>query len=223
MTASAETDAAELTTNARPVVAEDRRRWGWLALTVALVFGLLLGYAGGLLTPHYTKPGDDSPEAGFARDMTTHHAQAVEMSLIIYRTSEDESVRQIAVDIATSQQGEIGMMQSWLREWGLGPTGSQPVMAWMPNGEKAVKNGLMPGMASPEEIEQLQEARGREADILFLELMIKHHLGGVHMINEILPRTKIDSVIDAVTRMKNVQQNELNNLNAMLQRLKSAD
>ena len=42
--------------------------------------GCSSGYAGGLLTPPLTRPGDDSVEAGFARDMTTHHAQAVEMS-----------------------------------------------------------------------------------------------------------------------------------------------
>jgi len=90
-------------------------RYSLFALTLAIIVGLVLGYLGGLLTPFVTKPGDDSPEAGFARDMTTHHAQAVEMGLIAYRNSDNPAVRQIAIDIATNQQGEIGMMQSWLR------------------------------------------------------------------------------------------------------------
>ncbi len=34
-----------------------------------------------LLAP--SAPGDGSPEAGFARDMQAHHAQAVRMAMII--------------------------------------------------------------------------------------------------------------------------------------------
>ena len=34
-------------------------------------------------------PGTDSPEAGFARDMQVHHAQAVEMAMDIYRTTDE--------------------------------------------------------------------------------------------------------------------------------------
>ena len=55
-----------------------------------------------------------SADAGFARDMTDHHAQAVEMALIAYQRTEDEAVRLLAYDIATSQQAQIGMMAGWL-------------------------------------------------------------------------------------------------------------
>ena len=98
-----------------------------------------------------------SAEAGFARDMTTHHAQAVEMGLIAFDQGTDGEVRQIGGDIATGQQGEIGMMQTWLRAWGLDPTGSEPRMAWMPGGTEMVKNGLMPGMATPEQMEHFYQ------------------------------------------------------------------
>ena len=64
------------------------RRFGTLALAAAVVVGLLLGYAGGLLTPTFTRPGEHSAEAGFARDMSTHHAQAVEMGLIAFQHGE---------------------------------------------------------------------------------------------------------------------------------------
>ena len=189
---------------------------------MAIIGGLWCSGTGGLLTPFVTKPGDDSPEAGFARDMTTHHAQAVEMGLIAYRNSDNPAVRQIAIDIATNQQGEIGMMQSWLRRWKLDPTGSQPPMAWMPNGAAMVRDGLMPGMATPEEMEQLRRARGREGDILFAELMIKHHIGGIHMVDAILMRTNDEEVIEAATRMKNTQRTEVNILRQLLQDLKES-
>lgn len=196
------------------------RRWGTLALTVAVVLGLLLGYAGGLLTPRLTRPGDASVEAGFARDMTTHHAQAVEMGLLAFDQGSDGEVRQIGGDIATGQQGEIGMMQTWLRSWGLDPTGSEPRMSWMPGGTEMVKDGLMPGMATPEQMAALRSAQGREFDVRFLEMMIDHHTGGVHMIDAILDTSDDPEVTRVAQVMKNTQQTDLTNLRNALTRLK---
>jgi uncharacterized protein (DUF305 family) len=199
---------------------EAPRGYGTLALALAVVVGLLLGYAGGLLTPRLTRPGDGSVEAGFARDMTTHHAQAVEMGLIGFQRGEDPDVRTIGADIATSQQGDIGTMQTWLRSWGLDPTGSQPRMSWMPGGTEMVKNGLMPGMATPEEMDKLRAAQGRELDILFLELMIKHHLGGIHMVDGVLKVSDEADVVRTAQTMKNTQQTELVNLQNTLKRIR---
>ena len=36
-------------------------------------------------------------------------------------------------------------------------------------------------MASPQELERLKAAKGEDAEILFLQLMIRHHEGGVEM------------------------------------------
>ncbi|NJC10313.1 uncharacterized protein (DUF305 family) [Micromonospora profundi] len=187
------------------------RRYGVGVLAIMLVVGLLLGYAGGLLTPQLTQPGDASVEAGFARDMTTHHTQAVEMSLTAYRSATLPAVRQMAVDIATGQQGEIGAMQTWLREWGLSPTGTERPMAWMSDGV-TVKDGLMPGMATPQQMAALRDAQGIEVDRQFLALMINHHLGGIHMIDAVLDETGNDEVLRVARTMKSTQQTELNNL-----------
>ena len=146
---------------------------------------MLLGLAAGAAhRPGRARPGDASPEAGFARDMSTHHAQAVEMGLIAFQQGSDADVR--SDRRATSpprSRARYGMMQGWLRSWELDPTGEQPRMAWMPDGEEMVNGGLMPGMASTEEMERLRTAQGKELDILFLEMMIKHHLGGIHMVD----------------------------------------
>jgi hypothetical protein len=53
-------------------------------------------------------PGDGSPEAGFARDISVHHAQAVEMAEIVRDRTESEEVRTLATDIALTQQAQIG-------------------------------------------------------------------------------------------------------------------
>ncbi|MFF5174947.1 DUF305 domain-containing protein [Micromonospora sp. NPDC000089] len=194
-------------------------RYGVLALAAAVVVGLLLGYAGGLLTPKLTRPGDTSAEAGFARDMSTHHAQAVEMGLIAFQRGTDPEVRQIGGDIATGQQGEIGTMQAWLRSWGLDPTGSQERMAWMPDGPALMHDGLMPGVATADEMAALRAAQGRQLDVLFLKMMIKHHLGGIHMLDGVLDEGHDDEVLRVAQVMKNTQQTDLTNMNNALKRL----
>jgi uncharacterized protein (DUF305 family) len=39
----------------------------------------------------------------------------------------------------------------------------------------------MPGLASPAEVAKLTASKGRAAEVLFLELMIRHHTGGIQM------------------------------------------
>jgi uncharacterized protein (DUF305 family) len=192
-------------------------------IPVALVVGLVLGVAIGFLVPRGDAlPADDSAEAGFARDMTTHHTQAVEMGLIAYAQASDPEVRTMGVDIALNQQGQIGMMQAWLREWNLQPTGDQPAMAWMPDGADSVVNGLMPGMATPEEMTKLRESKGIEGDRLFLQMMIKHHLGGVHMAQEVVEVSKDEEVVEAAQLTINSQQREMTDMKALQEKLGAA-
>ncbi|HYN93040.1 MAG TPA: DUF305 domain-containing protein, partial [Pilimelia sp.] len=197
-----------------------RGRFGTGALAAMLAIGLLLGYALGWLTPRVTAPGDDSVEAGFARDMITHHTQAVEIGLSAFKRSTDSAVAQLAVDMAASQQGEIGMMNAWLRNWHLDPTSSQPRMAWMPADMRQVdEDGLMPGMASQAELARLRAAEGKALDILFLQLMIRHHLGGIHMIDAALAATDRDEVRETAQTMKSTQDGEIAVLTSTLTRL----
>jgi uncharacterized protein (DUF305 family) len=96
-------------------------------------------------------PSNDSAEAGFARDMIVHHAQAVQMAEIVRDKTKSDSMRLLASDISLTQQAQIGIMQGWLGAWVLPLTGSEPAMAWMGHPTE----GLMPGMATPEEIDRL--------------------------------------------------------------------
>ncbi|NUT38282.1 MAG: DUF305 domain-containing protein [Hamadaea sp.] len=154
-------------------------------------------------------PGDRSPEAGFARDMSTHHAQAVAMSMIAATRATDGEVRSVAYDIALTQQNQIGIMQTWLKYWHLDPTSDQKAMAWMPDGEASVKDGLMPGMASQQQMQQLEEATGKEVDRLFLRLILTHHLGGIHMVDGLLAQSDNADVRSLAENMKAGQQKEL--------------
>ena len=43
------------------------------------------------------------------------------------------------------------------------------------------EDGLMPGMATQEEITKLEGLRGKRAEVYYLQLMIRHHKAGVPM------------------------------------------
>src|SRR5687768_3017260 len=157
-------------------------RWVWLAVAAALLAALAIG----AVWPWSQRPpGDDSVEAGFARDMIVHHEQAVTMALLARDGTTDPAIRCLATDILLTQQNQIGQMLAWLNIWGLPATGQEPPMAWM----RHPTTGLMPGMASPEEMENLARLSGQALDSEFLRLMIRHHQGGIPMADVALARS----------------------------------
>jgi uncharacterized protein (DUF305 family)/putative copper export protein len=157
-------------------------------------------------------PGNDSPEAGFARDMMVYHAQAVEMAEIMRDKTESEEIRFMATDIALTQQAQIGMMQGWLSTWGLPVVSTEPPMAWMDHPVE----GLMPGMATPDEMDRLREASPEEADVLFLRLMIDHHKAAIPMAEAVLERTDRPEVRQLAEAIANSQQLEIQLMQEML-------
>ena len=125
-------------------------------------------------------------DAGFSRDMARHHLQGVEMANLALDRSDDPAVRGLAFDISATQTNQTGRMQGWLSLWGLQPTGGD-TMAWMGGsmgghaGHSMGGNGLMPGMATEEELANLRALSGTAFDVEFLRLMIRHHQGGKEM------------------------------------------
>jgi uncharacterized protein (DUF305 family) len=164
-------------------------------------------------------PGDDSLEAGFARDMMVHHDQAVTMALLIRDRTDDPTMRTIATDMVLTQQHQIGQMFGWLNLWGLPATGSQPAMAWMGH----PTTGLMPGMATPEEIAHLESLSGEAADVEFLRLMIRHHEAALPMAEAALQGSDIPAVRDLARQIADVQRVEIANMEALLAQKTPAD
>lgn len=78
-----------------------------------------------------TPRADDSAEASFARDMLSHHDQAVEMARAIRERSRDPELLAVAYDIITSQQHEIGQLYAWLNDWSLPQSSARPAMSWL--------------------------------------------------------------------------------------------
>ena len=158
-------------------------------------------------------PGENSAEAGFARDMMVHHAQAVEMARVVEGKTNDPEMRSLAADMALTQQAQIGQMQGWLDVWGLPPTGTEEPMAWMGH----PTDGPMPGMATPQEIERLGELPPDKADEMFLRLMIPHHEAAIPMAQAVMERSD-NPVVDAFAeKVVASQRVEVRNMQQMLE------
>ena len=180
-----------------------------VAMALSVVLAIVAGWA---LLSGDGEPGDDSVDAGFARDMSTHHAQAVEMSSIVYRRTEDEAIRSLAYDILTTQQAQIGMMGGWLGLWDLPAGGEDPQMAWMGHGG----TGPMPGMAIEEEIARLETLPPADMDREFLRLMIIHHNGATEMATYAAQNAEEELVRTVARSMAETQSFEVNTMQQML-------
>jgi len=164
-------------------------RWvSGLLVAVIAVAALLAG--GGLAVALGIGRTDDptvgSVDVGFAQDMSRHHLQAVEMANLAPDRSTDPEVRQLAFDISATQTNQAGRMQGWLSLWGA-PITNRDTMTWMSEGahdHAMAEGGLMPGMATEDELAELRSLSGTAFDVRFLQLMIRHHQGGLEMATE---------------------------------------
>ncbi|MCF6733958.1 DUF305 domain-containing protein [Blastococcus sp. KM273129] len=199
-----------------------------IALLAVIGVGLLLlggGLAVALGIGRDGPPAADSVDAGFARDMSRHHLQGVEMANLVADRSDDPEVEQLAFDISATQTNQAGRMQGWLSLWGVPPTGGD-TMAWMPAGERHAGHdmagtetgagALMPGMATEEELAELRSLSGTAFDVQFLRLMIRHHQGGFDMAAHAADDAEVQAVRDLARSMVRSQGAEVETMTRML-------
>lgn len=149
-------------------------------------------------------------DVGFAADMYDHHEQAVQMSLLVMDKTTNPGVRAHAVQIAVGQRRESGLFQQFLLDRGIAFSDPRrTVMAWMGEPTPAEQ---MPGLASADELVALNAAQGTDADRLFLDLMIRHHEGGIHMADFAAANAETQSMRDLAARIELAQRREVNDL-----------
>ena len=175
-------------------------RWG-LAATVALASCRGAGGSartapqpitsapGGLAAVAQAKPDSarypyTDADVRFMSSMIHHHAQAIVMAGLAPTHDASDPVRRLAERVINAQNDEIATMQRWLRDR------RQPVPEPSPTGMKMTHGGvehemLMPGMLTPDQMKELDAARGKDFDRLFLRFMIQHHQGAVSMVKDL--------------------------------------
>jgi uncharacterized protein (DUF305 family) len=131
--------------------------------------------------------GRDAPnpaDVRFMSGMIIHHAQAVLMSAWAPTHDAGPGVVDLCRKIHVSQRDEIALMERWLRQHG------QPIpdTAWVFDyeGPGMARAHLMAGMLTVDQLRELDAARGREFDRLFLTYMIQHHAGALTMVERLM-------------------------------------
>jgi len=141
----------------------------------------------------------------FLQMMIPHHQQAIDISNIAIKTSQDPELLALGATIIKAQTSEIIQMKSWLKD-----AGASTDMGHSMSG--------MGGMLDDAELSALSAATGKTFDLLWLKGMIGHHDGAIHMTTMIRDASNPD--IKAFGEKVVLDQSaQIDQMNAMLKRL----
>jgi uncharacterized protein (DUF305 family) len=201
-----------------------------MALASAVVLAvLLIGAAAGTVFVGASAPEGGTVDVGFAQDMSVHHRQAVLMAGLARDHSADPAIRLLAFDIETNQLEQIGQMQGWLSLWNAAALPTGRFMTWMTDTSMPGMGGMahsgesggagvatMPGMASSADLDRLRESSGAQFDVLFLQLMLRHHQGGLPMAQYAEQHSETAQVRNLAEKMAVSQDAEIVTMTQML-------
>lgn len=185
-------------------------------IVLLAIAGLLASFGVGyVLGTQESDLSHNSVDVGFLQDMRIHHEQASIMAMTYLEASPNGNTvqRMIAREILLTQTMETGRMIQLLRMFKESEANqTDQVMGWM---NEPTPIDRMPGYATDEQMEQLQKSRNEEADALFRDLMIAHHLGGVHMAEYAVENAKHPEVRKMAEAMLREQTGEINELRSL--------
>ncbi|UQX89847.1 DUF305 domain-containing protein [Jatrophihabitans telluris] len=187
-------------------------------LGIAGASGYLIGHRGQATGSSGVAPGASSVDAGFAWDMSVHHRQAIIMAGYTRDHTSDPGIKLLAYDIETSQYFQVGEMQGWIDAWRLPTNSPNAQMSWMAGSThmSMQSDGSMPGMASPAEMNKLQTLTGKTLDTYFLQLMLRHHQGGLPMAQWAAAHAQTAYVRNLAGKMAATQSGEIVQMEQLL-------
>jgi uncharacterized protein (DUF305 family) len=165
-------------------------------------------------------------DVDFMTGMIAHHAQALVMSNLAPTHGASPELQTLASRIINAQNDEIATMQQWLRDRG------QPVPEVHIEGTHLMIHGVgdhhmhMPGMLSPEQMQELDQARGGAFDRLYLTYMIQHHSGAVDMVHKLFATDgagQDEAAFKLASDIQVDQTTEIDRMGLMLQALAGTD
>lgn len=165
-----------------------------------------------------TSPSFVEADAAFMTGMIGHHAQAVLIAGWAPTHGASRAIQALCERIVVGQTDEIGLMQRWLREWGK-PVPSADASHDMMPGMEHMAHAMMPGMLTGDQLRELDKARGKDFDKLWLQAMIRHHQGALTMIKDLLAvpgAARDDAVFKFVSDMNADQGIEIERMSGML-------
>jgi uncharacterized protein (DUF305 family) len=107
-------------------------------------------------------------DVAFAQMMIPDHQMTAKMAELAQQKAAGKGLKTLAAQMLEGQQKSATTLQGWLTTWGK-PT-------------KADMAGMtMPGAMSDKDMTMLKSMKGMDFDMMFAQMMIKHHEGSIQM------------------------------------------
>ena len=138
----------------------------------------------------------------FIDTMIAHHQGAVEMAQAAMRKTQNAELKKFSQKIIDDQQKEIAQMKEWREKWF---AGKPPAM-----------NMEMPGMADSMkdmDVNRMNQASGKDFDLMFIEMMTPHHEGATVMSREALQKAEHPEIKTLAQNIIKAQEAEIKQMN----------
>ncbi len=133
----------------------------------------------------------------FIDTMTAHHQEAVKMARLVDGRTQNADLKKFAAQIIADQEKEIAQMKDWREKWFAG--------------KPAAMNMEMPGMADSMKMDmaKLSNAKDKDFDLAFIEMMTPHHAGATAMAKDALTKAEHPEIKTMANQIIKAQEAEI--------------
>lgn len=133
----------------------------------------------------------------FLDTMSAHHQGAMHMAQLVQERSAHDELKQMAKKMIGDQEKDIQQLQEWKKQWY--------------GGKGDAVNMKMPGMESMKgmSMDKLAASKGEQFDAMFLDMMPKHHAGGIKMAKDALKKAKHQEIKEFSQKAIDTQNEEI--------------
>lgn len=135
----------------------------------------------------------------FIDSLTKHHQMAIDMGKMGAPKFEHQALKDAAKKMVDDQTKEIAQLRQWRDQW---YAGAPPA-----------ENMQLPGMSSMSmDMNHLQSMSGHALDMMFIDMMIPHHEGGLAMGQDALAKAEHAELKELAQRMIDKQKPEISQM-----------
>jgi uncharacterized protein (DUF305 family) len=133
--------------------------------------------------------------------MVPHHVLGLQLISDAQVSVRDVRLRRLVFEMSGYHHKDLHLLEQWQQAWGL---------------PSAVD---FPGQLSGRELAMLRDSSDEIYDVIWLDLMLKHHLGALEISRRLLRGDGSSSIRKIALRTTDVQTDEIANMKEILSRL----
>ena len=110
-------------------------------------------------------------DVAFAQMMIPDHKMVAKMATLAEKRANSAKLKSLAAQMRKGQSAAVEKLQGWLQDWGKPASDDMAGMS-------------MPGAMSEQDMDTLGSMSGMQFDMMFAQMMIKHHEGSLQMVRD---------------------------------------